>query len=356
MTLIHFSQIVLYNVAMATIKEIARLAHVSTATVSNVLNGKAGAAGPEKSAEIFEIARKLNYTVNVFARRLQRGKSNSIGIITEDLTVFNTPDIVDGIDEFCAEHGYDAILENMRLFKKFGNNFIDTPAHHALLDATLKSLLEKQVEGVIYVGYHCREISYVPQQLSVPLIYAYCYSSNATVPSVLMDDEKAGYDVTCRLIKQGYTNIGVICGPLTSYHTQKRLTGYQEALFDNNILYNAKIVMYGDWERASGYHYAPVLLDAGVTAVFAFNDLMAGGFADWCRNHNIYPGADIAVFGFDNREVSRFYTPQLSTVALPLQEIGRQAASLVLSGAADKAEVDSILLPCILHERSSSCM
>ncbi|MBR1912194.1 MAG: LacI family DNA-binding transcriptional regulator, partial [Treponema sp.] len=75
---------------MATIKQIAQMAGVSTATVSNVLNGRAGAAGPEKTAEIFEIAKKLNYTANAFARRLQQGKSNCIGVITEDLTVFNT--------------------------------------------------------------------------------------------------------------------------------------------------------------------------------------------------------------------------------------------------------------------------
>jgi LacI family transcriptional regulator len=92
---------------MATIKEIAQMAAVSTTTVSNVLNGKPGAASEEKANEIFKLAKQLSYTPNVFAKRLKQQKSNSIGIITEDLTVFNAPEIVDGIDAYCEEHDYD---------------------------------------------------------------------------------------------------------------------------------------------------------------------------------------------------------------------------------------------------------
>ncbi len=343
----------MYNIVMTTIKEIARLAGVSAATVSNVLNGKPGAASPEKRNEILGLAKKLNYTVNVFARRLQKGKSNTIGIITEDLTVFNTPDIVDGIYEYCSEKGYEAILENMRLYKKFGSNFIDSPAHHGLIGKTVKNLLEKQVEGIVYVGYHCHDISYIPRSLPVPFVYAYCYSGNRLLPSVLMDDRKAGYDVTALLIQQNHRNIGVICGPLSSYSTQQRLAGYREALLNHNIQYNDKNVVFGDWEKGSGYELAPVLLKSGVTAVFAFNDLMAGGVVDWCRDHGFRPGVDVSIFGFDNREVSRFYNPQISTVEIPLLGIGRRAIEIVLDTGAS-GENGTIMLPCMVHERASS--
>ncbi len=155
---------------MATIKEIARLTSVSTATVSNVLNGKSGAAGEEKAREIIAVARKLNFTPNSIAKNLKKRKTNTIAIITEDLTVFNTPEIVDGIESFCEKQGYEIILGNMRLFKRYSNDFTDTPKHHELLNALVRNLLAKQVEGIIYIGYHCREIQWLVMMLQSCLL------------------------------------------------------------------------------------------------------------------------------------------------------------------------------------------
>mgnify|MGYP002624487077 CR=1 FL=1 len=338
---------------MATIKQIAQMAGVSTATVSNVLNGRAGAAGPEKTAEIFEIAKKLNYTANAFARRLQQGKSNCIGVITEDLTVFNTPYIVDGIDSKCKESGYEMLLENMRFFQKFALDFTNVKAQEELCLKHIGSLLSKQVEGIIYIANHCREITYVPDDLQVPLACAYCYAPGNRHAAVLMDDEKAGYEITKLLISRGHSKIGVICGPLVSYHTQKRLAGHQEALFDSGILYNAKNVRYGDWKKDDGYVYAKELYESGCTAIFAFNDLMAGGAEDWFRDNDIAVGKDVAVFGFDDREVSRFCIPQISTASLPLFEIGQKCADLIIN-ATPASGVETCLLPCNIIERKSS--
>ena len=337
---------------MATIKQIAQMAHVSVATVSCVLNGRPGAAGPEKTAEILEIAKKVNYTVNAFAKRLQQGKSNCIGVLTEDLTVFNSPYIVDGIDSKCKENGYEMILENMRFFQRFGIDFSNIEAQREVCLNHINSLLSKQVEGIVYVGNHCREISFVKSDISVNLVYAYCYPAQKTHPSVLMDDEKAGYEITKTLVTKGFEKIGVICGPLLSYHTQKRLAGYQEAIFDSKILYNAKNVRYGNWTRDDGYRFAKELYEAGCNAIFALNDLMAGGAEDWFRDNGINVGKDVAVFGFDNREVSRFCSPQISTAGLPLFEIGQKAAELIMNPADFSTE--QFLLPCRIIDRASS--
>lgn len=339
---------------MATIKEIARMAEVSTTTVSNVLNGKSGAASESKAKEIFALARQLSYTPNALAKRLKQQKSNSIGIITEDLTVFNAPEIVDGIDACCEEHGYEIILANMRLFKRYNNDFTDTPQHQNLLDEVVRNLLAKQVEGMVYVGYHCREIHCLPSTLSIPLVYAYCFPRNMQYSAVMYDDEKAAYDVTCRLIEKGHRNIGVLCGPPISFHTQYRLRGVQKALFDNTMLYNAGAVLYGDWTRTSGYEAAKGLVEQGCSAVFCFNDLMASGVYEWCSEHGMEIGRDISLFGFDNRDVSRGYTHKISTVGLPLNEIGRKSAELVLQQVTgEKLEAKRLLLPCDILERNS---
>ncbi len=339
---------------MATIKEIARIAEVSTTTVSNVLNGKPGAAGEAKAKEIFALAKQLSYTPNSLAKSLKQRKSNSIGIITEDLTVFNTPEIVDGIDAYCEEHGYEIILANMRLFKRYNNDFTDTPQHQLLLDAIVRNLAAKQVEGFVYVGYHCRGIHCLPSQLSVPLVFAYCYPQNMQYSSVLYDDEKAAYDVACLLIEKGHRKIGVLCGPLTSFHSQCRLRGVQKALFKNALLYNADLVLYGDWTRNSGYQAAEGLVKQGCTAIFSFNDLMASGLYEWCAEHSLEVGNEISLFGFDNRDISRGYMHKISTVELPLNEIGRKSGELVLRlVAGGSVEAQRVLLPCNILERNS---
>ena len=339
---------------MATIKEIAKMADVSTTTVSNVLNGKPGAASEAKAQEIFALAKKLAYTPNALAKSLKQRKSNSIGIITEDLTVFNAPEIVDGIDACCEEHGYEILLANMRLFKRYHNNFTDTPQHQTLLNELVRNLIAKQVEGLIYVGYHCREIHCLPVNLSVPIVYAYCFPRNMIYPAVMYNDEKAAYDVACCLIGKGHRSIGVMSGPLTSFHSQSRLRGVQKALFDHAVLYNADAVRYGDWTRDAGYESAKELVEQGCTAIFAFNDLMASGVYEWCSEHGLEVGSDISLFGFDNRDISCGYTRKISTVEPPLNEIGRASAELVLREVGgEKVKPERLLIPCRILERGS---
>jgi LacI family transcriptional regulator len=341
---------------MVTIKEIARLTNVSTATVSNVLNGKSGAAGAAKSREIIEAARRLRYKPNMLAKSLKQQKTNTLGIIAEDLTVFNAPEIVDGIDAFCEGNGYEIILANMRLFKRYHNDFTDTLRHHELLDAVLQNMDAKQVEGIVYVGYHCREIAYVPSGLQVPFVYAYCYPKKGVYPSVLYDDEKAANDVTELLIKKGHRNIGVICGPASSYHTQRRLCGFNRALAEHGLPTRPELVLYGDWERPSAYRLAGTLIDLGVTAIFCFNDLMASGVYGLAAERGLKIGKDISLFGFDNRDISQGYIPALSTVELPLHEIGRVCAEIILNQINHRhSGKKRVFLPCAIHERYSVC-
>jgi LacI family transcriptional regulator len=340
---------------MVTIKEIARLTGVSTTTVSNVLNGKPGAAGAAKVQEITVMARSLNYMPNILAKNLQQQKTNAIGIITEDLTVFNTPEIVDGIDSCCEENGYEILLENMRLFKRYNNDFTDTPKHHELLDSMLQNMIAKQVEGIVYVGYHCREIAYLPSRVQVPFVYAYCYPKEEIYPSVMYDDEKAARDVTALLISKGRRRIGVICGPASSYHTQARLRGFNAALAEHGVKADPKLVVYGDWERPSGYHLAAILLDQKVSAIFSFNDLMASGVYERAAERGLQIGKDVSLFGFDNRDISQGYIPALSTVEPPLNEIGRRSAAIILRQIKHHGTGKKLVyLPCTILERNSA--
>jgi len=315
---------------MANIKEIAKESGVSIATVSNIINGKPG-AGEETRKRILEIIERLNYTPNAIAQNLKQKNNKTIGIITEDLTVFNTAGIVDGINEYCDNHDYKFVLGNLRLYKKYDERFYDSDKYYNRVLDEFKMMQSKQVEGIIYVGCRCRKLKCIPSKFPIPIVTAYGFNDNNEFSSVIFNDEQGAYEATNKLIEAGHRNIGVICGLQQSLHTQQRLVGYQRALYDNKILFNPQLIQQGDWQRESGYKASKALIEQNVTAIFAMNDVMAGGVYDFANNIELKIGKDVALIGFGNREASQAYNPPLSTMELPLFEIGRHSAEVLIN-------------------------
>ena len=146
---------------MATIREISDRAGVSIATVSKVLNNKSGVK-QETADRILQIADQLNYRPNLNARSLKLGDARTIGIITEDLTVFNTPEIVDGVASVCETLNYHYILSNLRFNKRYHDNPWDYPESNVLVRSAVNDLLSKQVAGIIYIGCHSHLVASLP--------------------------------------------------------------------------------------------------------------------------------------------------------------------------------------------------
>lgn len=339
---------------MATIKEISEKANVSIATVSKVLNGK-GSVTEKTRKMILDVARELNYRPNLNARYLKSGQSRTIGIITEDLTVFNAPEIVDGIAAACDEAGYHYILGNLRFYKRYGNGPKDLKESNALVHEAIDGMLSKQVDGIIYIGCHSHIVVSLSEHAEPKFVCAYCISKDESIPSVIYNDEKAAYDLTKLLIEYGDRRIGMITGPVESSHAANRTRGHQRALFDHGIPYDPSLTLVGDWERDCGYALCEKLLDAGVTAIFAHNDLMAMGVLDCCSAKGINVGRDLRLIGFDDRELASVCRPQLSTVAPPLFEIGQAAAREMLNIlAGNKPEQHTVMLDCDIIEREST--
>ncbi len=337
---------------MSTIRSIAEQANVSIATVSKVLNGKSGVR-EETRKKILELARELNYRPNLNARSLKSGKALTIGIIAEDLTVFNTPEIIDGIAVKCDEAGYHYILANLRLFKRFGHKMPDEKTHAELVRDAVDVLLARQVAGIIYVGSHSHVISFLSDYSEVPFVCAYCTCPG--LPSVVYDDECAGYDLGSCLLGHGDRRIGMITGPLDSPHTNSRSMGFMRALYDHNIPYDPRLTLVGDWERDSGYQHAETLIDAGVTAIFAQNDVMAMGVVDYCTARGISIGRELRLIGFDNRDISLVSRPRLSTVALPLFGIGKASVEDLLQRIEGHTPAQMLIkLSCSIIEREST--
>ncbi len=325
---------------MATIKEIAKACNVSVATVSNILNHKPGASD-ETRKMVMKKVKELNYTPNSIARNLKTKNSRSIGVIVEDMTIFSIPDIVDGITEHCEEKNYQILLINLRLFKKYQDAYYPRDDYYDLVKDQIWKLISKQVEGIIYVAAHERTIRCIPEDLPIPAVMAYGYTESEKVPSVVVNDEDGAYQITKYVIDQGHSRIGVITGKSDSPHAQERLVGYQKALYENKILYNPSFICTGDWNRSSGYRCTDRLLEQNVTAIFCMNDLMAGGVYDRLEELELKPGEDISVVGYDNRELSGYYKPPLSTITLPLHDVGYEASEIILE-MLEKKNVEEI--------------
>lgn len=314
---------------MATIKEIAKACKVSIATVSNILNEKPGASDTTREL-VLKTAEQMDYMPNYVAKNLKMRNTRSIGVIAEDMTIFSIPDIIDGITEYCEKVDYQILLTNLRLFKKYNDGYYNKDDYYGIVKQEIKKFMAMQVEGIIYVTAHERVMHCIPEDLPIPAVLAYGYSKSGKIPSVVVDDEHGAYQAVQYLIEQGHRKIGVVTGKSDSIHMQARLIGYQKALRDNEIFYDPELVCPGDWTREAGYRCTDSLLEKGVTAVFCMNDLMAGGIYDRIDEKGLSIPQDISVSGYDNREVSSYYRPPLTTIHLPLHDVGYRAAEVMI--------------------------
>ena len=339
---------------MITLKEIAEKCSVSITTVSNILNGKSNVSEKTKQ-RVLEVVKETGYRPNYMARGLRASKTNSIGIIIDDLTEFSSTGIIDGIMSYFDEHKYKAILENLRFYSKWGTKWYHNKGYEDSVQQAIDEFVSIKVDGIIYVAGHARCISCIPENLEVPLVISYAFTEQPGISSVEFDDIQAACDMTTNLIKNGHKKIAVIAGSEKNIHTQRRLEGYKKALSENG-LEDPKLLKYANWDRTSGYEAAKELLaKSDCTAIFCFNDLMAAGVYDYLNEKGLTPGKDISVAGFDNRTMSQFLNPALTTVEIPLVEIGRKSAELILKQIAspDDFETQQSFVECKIIERDS---
>lgn len=340
---------------MVTLKDIAEKCSVSITTVSNILNGKSNVSESTKE-RVLQVIKETGYRPNYMARGLRASKTNSVGIIIDDLTEFSSTGIIDGIMSYFDEHHYKAILENLRFYSKWGTKWYHNKGYEDSVQQAIDEFEAIKVDGIIYVAGHARSISCIPDNLNVPLVISYAFSEKSGISSVEFDDMQAACDMTTHLIKNGHKKIAVIAGTKTNIHTARRLEGFKKAMKENNLDFKDSDIKYGNWDTKTGYENAKALLEGSdYTAVFCFNDLMAAGVYDYLYEKKLLPGKDISVAGYDNRTMSQYLKPALTTVEIPLVDIGRKSAELLLNqiNNPDNSETQQYFVQCGIIERDS---
>lgn len=323
-----------------TIKDIAKAAGVSTATVSYVINGTKPVT-PERRQRVLDVIKKTGYQPNVVAKSLRTKKSNSIGVLVEDVMSFSTPGIINGISEYMETTDYHILLNDLRMLDSLYNQYDQIIHQKDKINKQLQFLIYgAKVDAVIYIGMFDRDISGIMPDINVPLVIAYSVSKDLHTSFVTYENEDIAAEITTHLIKAGHKNIAVITGLKHTAPAKLRLKGVKKAMKTAGLDVNENLIKNGDWERGSGYTAMKELLESPnpPTAVFAMNDLMAVGAMDAINEKGLTIPTDIAVAGFDNREVSDFVTPRLTTAEIDLKAIGFAAAQMVADKLSGKGE------------------
>ena len=315
---------------MATMRDVAILAGVSTATVSHVINGSKKLS-PETTERVLRAIAQINYKPNTLAKSLRMGQTHTIGILVEDIRGLPVSAIVSGISETLSRSGYKTILYDLHLLEKLYNQYEQIGTYRQRINEGLNLLQASDVDGIIYVAMHDRHLDYLFDPMDTPLVFAYSHGTEMDT-YVTYSNRDSAADMIRYLLNRGHERIAVIAGHPHSYPTAQRLLGIQMALQQAGLALPQECIRYGDWEYESGREQTKELLKLNPlpTAIFAMNDLMAAGCMAELMAAGLHIPADIAVAGFDNREIAAYLQPSLTTVALPTTEIGTEAALRII--------------------------
>lgn len=339
---------------MATMRDVALLAGVSTATVSHVINGSKNISA-ETTERVLQAISQVNYKPNTLAKSLRMGQSHTIGVLVEDIRGLPVASIVSGISETLAKGGYKTILHDLHLLEKLYNQYEQIGSYRQRINDGLSLLQSANVDGIIYVAMHDRHLDYLFDEMNIPLVFAYSHGTEKDTYITYSNRDSAA-DIIRFLIGKGHKHIAVIAGHPHSYPTAQRLLGIQMAMQQAGLSLPQEYIRYGNWEYESGMVQTGELLRLPIrpTAIFAMNDLMAAGCMAVLTSEGLRIPQDIAVAGFDNREIAEYLQPPLTTVALPTTEIGVQAALHIIDMISNpRIHPAREIINCSIVERAS---
>ncbi len=302
-----------------TIKDIAKKANVSYATVSRALNNKKGVRG-ETGRKIREIAGELNYRPNAIARGLVKKQTHSFGLIIPDITNPFFPEVARGIEDGAREAGYSIFLCNTNWEKNREIHYINL-------------LAEKRVDGII-IAPISNKVEFLEKTLNskIPVVYVSNAPHDTQNSYVVIDNIRGGFLATRHLIELGYNSIGFIGASNDSLTIDERLKGYKLAFKKYGMEVDESNIKLGDFKRETGYNLIKRMIEMSnyPRAVFAENDLLALGVIQGVKESGLSVPGDVAVVGFDDIPFASFPEVQLTTICQPKYEMGKKAVEIIL--------------------------
>lgn len=300
---------------MATIKDVAKLAGVSCATVSRFLNGTACVSG-ETSRKIAGAVKQLDYSPNSFGRSLRTTKSGNLLVLLPSIENTFLSRVVRGIQAVGDKSHYSILIGLTGGHVETEQKYFDMLKGRNVDGAILISpTVDAEFLREIYAGY--------------PIIQCTEFKT-PDVPHVSVDNEKAACEMVGALIENGHRRIGYIgFGPLEG-SSLRRENGYRRALAEHGIGFDPELVFYAPLGFSGGKKAAERLLPQEPDAIFAAADILAIGAVQYAAAHGVAIPGKLAVAGFDGIQRSREIIPSLTTVMQPAYEMGRVACSCLI--------------------------
>jgi LacI family transcriptional regulator len=328
----------------ATIRDVARAARVSVATVSRALNDS-GPVRDDTRRRVRDAAQHLRFTPHGAARSLITSRTNTLGVLLPDLYGEFFSEIIRGIDRGAQRAGYQLLLSSAR-------NARDE-IHGAF------RAMYGRVDGLILMAPDVELAEMFAQRRDgTPIVFINSPVESTDARLITIDNHGGAYRMVKHLVQQGRERIAIITGADRNHDAAERLRGYRDALDELGMRRDARWELRGDFTEAAGHRAARAMLklEPRPTAIFAANDAMAIGALSALREEGIAVPEDVAVAGFDDIPIARYVSPPLSSVHVPIAQLGERAMELLLGTIADPRNrgPGRIVLPTTIVIRKSS--
>lgn len=302
----------------STIRDVAKLAGVSVATVSRVIN-KIGGVRPETERRIEKAMEELKYIPNVLARSVALQKTKLIGMVVPDIENPFFAAVYSGAEKVVREYSYTTLLG--------GSN--DTYEREEEL---LKTMMEHQASGILLTPAFSRTecIDLIGSRVPICLIDRDIEGMDCD--RVLIDNRRGTYEATKLFIQKGHRQLAIITGPLESTPGRERFEGFKKCLDDHCIELNPEYIQIGDFRESSGYHLGKQLLELPnpPTAILSCNNLMTIGLLETIHTSTFRLGMNLSLIGFDDLPIATLMHPNLTVVSRPMNEMGECAANMLI--------------------------
>ncbi|WNS43553.1 LacI family DNA-binding transcriptional regulator [Paenibacillus sp. MMS20-IR301] len=332
------------------IKDIARISGVGISTVSRVINNK-GLVSNATREKVLNVVKEYNYIPNSNARNLKTTQSKNIALMVKGITNPFFAIMIKEIERQVNLRGYPFLIHQVE-------DGIDE------INAAIQLVKEKNLSGIIFMGgtYNHSEEKF--KQLTVPFVLTTITTSQEVDPSIFssvtINESKEAYKATNYLISLGHKHIGFLAkSPLLDETTgSRRLSGYKQALEENNLPYSAGLVEDCEYSPSSGFNAARRLLNRNreVTAIFAAADTIAIGAAKAVLTAGLSIPDDISIIGFDGIEMAEYYHPALDTISQPGTEMALTSVGVLFDLIAKRSTHQHIVYDAVLLKRGSCKM
>jgi len=329
-----------------TLKDVARLAGVSTATVSRVVNNSNN-VDPDTRSKVRKALKQLGYKPSRVARRLRvaHGKTNMLGLIIPDIQNLFFAEIARGVEDVGYANNYAVLLCNSDESAKKEKFYLDV-------------MRAEHVDGIIFPPLNETDPEVTTLVRSgMPVVCVDRSVSNISVDTVEVNNHRGAHLAVEFLISKGHRRIGFISGRPDISTSRERKRGYQDTLKAHGVEVNPGLIRIGDYKQESGRLLTEQLLDLQErpTALFVANNLMTLGSLAAIHNRGLRVPDDIAVIGFDDLPWAESINPPLTVVRQPAYEVGQKAAKLLFERLAEPGRKPTriSLDPTLVIRRSS---